>query len=391
MANLKDTIVLGNLTVTGKVVASDILVSGTGNEFDCIKVNGIYGNTTDIEIHDPVTTNSSLAAPGGIYVDYIENLDGDLELSSGNGIQMNVAESCSIDANSISLDSNSDITISSDSNISLVTSNKNGDSLFSLTANAMALTTVDSGAFAISLETITSSSDTYMYLDATMAQVIFNKTIAPITDDTLNCGTSDTKWKDGYFSGTIYSDTSVQTPSLTYSGGLSISCGGNLTLQSTSGGGGYVDLKAAYGIRPNVSIIPSVTTANLGASGTPFNSVYGKNFYASSDARLKENIVKSYFDYYNIIHKIQLVNYTWKSDEQHILHHGLIAQQLKEILPEELHSHLISESTDDEKMMSVNDGKLVYFALGALQQQLQINNKLEQRLQKLEELIRGDK
>jgi hypothetical protein len=42
-------------------------------------------------------------------------------------------------------------------------------------------------------------------------------------------------------------------------------------------------------------------------------------------------------------------------------------------------------------MMSVNDGKLVYFALGALQQQLQINNKLEQRLQKLEELIRGDK
>ncbi len=41
MANLKDTIVLGNLTVTGKVVASDILVSGTGNEFDSIKVNSI--------------------------------------------------------------------------------------------------------------------------------------------------------------------------------------------------------------------------------------------------------------------------------------------------------------------------------------------------------------
>lgn len=44
MANLKDTIVLGNLTVTGKVVASDILVSGTGNEFDSIKVNLIQDN-----------------------------------------------------------------------------------------------------------------------------------------------------------------------------------------------------------------------------------------------------------------------------------------------------------------------------------------------------------
>lgn len=44
MANLKDTIVLGNLTVTGKVVASDILINGSVPEFDSIKVNYIQDN-----------------------------------------------------------------------------------------------------------------------------------------------------------------------------------------------------------------------------------------------------------------------------------------------------------------------------------------------------------
>jgi hypothetical protein len=110
MANLKDTIVLGNLTVTGKVVASDILVSGTGNEFDTIKVNNIYSNTADaIEFQDSVITNCSLSAPGGIYVNYIENSDGNLELNSSTDIQMSVAESCSINANSLNLTSTNDI------------------------------------------------------------------------------------------------------------------------------------------------------------------------------------------------------------------------------------------------------------------------------------------
>lgn len=69
MANLKDTIVLGNLTVTGKVVASDILVSGTGNEFDTIKVNKVdfqfdpSGNSLYID-----NRNSHINIAGDVYV-----------------------------------------------------------------------------------------------------------------------------------------------------------------------------------------------------------------------------------------------------------------------------------------------------------------------------------
>lgn len=340
MANLKDTIVLGNLTVTGKVVASDILVSGAGagNEFDTIKVNLIQDN-------------------GG----------GEIELEALNDIIFTIdgVQPLIVTSNGLAPNDSADLGTYDDPWNSTSTVYLNTSSIGSID-NVSALT-LGSGTHAVE---------------------VYASSFGPSPSSEIDLGSQAYPWITGYFD-SINAFTQVSTPSVQNSGGMSISCGGNLTLSASSGGGGYIDLNAANGIRPNVSIIPSVTTANLGASGTPFNNVYGKNFYASSDIRLKENIVKSYFDYYNIINKIQLVNYTWKSDEQHTLHHGLIAQQLKEVLPEELHSHLISGSTEDEKMMSVNDGKLVYFALGALQQQLQINNQLEQRIQKLEELIRG--
>lgn len=341
MANLKDTIVLGNLTVTGQVVASDILISGAGagNEFDTIKVNLIQDN-------------------GG----------GEIELEASNDIifTINSAQPLMITSNSIAPQGSTYLGTYDSPWISTYTTYLNTSSIGSID-NVSALT-LGSGTHAVEVNA---------------------SSFGPSPSNEVDLGSQAYPWKTGYFD-SINAFTQVSTPSIQNSGSITLSCGGSIELSATSAGGGYIDLNAKYSIRTNNTIVPIVTTANLGSTSTPFNKVYGKNFYASSDARLKENIVKSYFDYYNIINKIQLVNYTWKSDEQHILHHGLIAQQLKEILPEELHNHLISESTDDEKMMSVNDGKLVYFALGALQQQLQINNKLEQRIQKLEELIRGD-
>ena len=82
MANLKDTIVLGNLTVTGKVVASDILVSGTGSEFDTIKVNKV-----DFQFdpsRDPLyidNRNNHINIAGDVYIH-----DGDLFSSGENGL-----------------------------------------------------------------------------------------------------------------------------------------------------------------------------------------------------------------------------------------------------------------------------------------------------------------
>lgn len=305
MANLKDTIVLGNLTVTGKVVASDILANGTGNEFDTIKVNVISAkDNTTIEMCDILneinwslgttgilTLNSPQVAPPQADGGHASNLGGPGRLWSW---------------------------------------------MFSnyLTTNYI---------YAQSILPRYSGTGTE---STTIAQ-----------DNTGSIGSSTNRWYQAHIN-------DVRA----YNGNY------------------YVSLSAS-----GLSVSTSSISPNIGSSSVPFNNVYGKNFYASSDVRLKDNISKSNINYYDIINKIQLVNYTWKSDEQHILHHGLIAQQLKEVLPEELHNHLISESAEeDEKMMSVNDGKLVYFALGALQQQLQINNKLEQRIQKLEELLRGD-
>lgn len=223
MANLKDTIVLGNLTVTGKVVASDILANGTGNEFDSIKVNNIYVNTADaIEIQDSVITNCSLSAPGGVYVNYIENLDGDLEMTSGNALNFSAAEYCSINANSIGLTSANDVCFQS------------------ATGNQLLLR---------------------------------GNELIPGTTKTMTSGTSNCRWNYGYFD-TVDALTKVYTPSVQNSGGISLSCGGSITLSATSAGGGYIDLNAKYSIRPNVSIVPSVTTADLGSSTYTWQSAY---------------------------------------------------------------------------------------------------------------------
>lgn len=111
---------------------------------------------------------------------------------------------------------------------------------------------------------------------------------------------------------------------------------------------------------------------------------YAYNIYATSDERLKTNIVNSTLNYYDIINKMRFVEYNWKSKESDKnLHHGILAQELMEILPTELRSHFVS----DGEYLSVSDNKLVYLALGALQQQLEINKRLEERIAKLEKLL----
>lgn len=114
--------------------------------------------------------------------------------------------------------------------------------------------------------------------------------------------------------------------------------------------------------------------------------IYATSVYASSDRRLKENIKKSYMDYLNLIKKFNLVTYNWISDTEKITQHGLIAQELQEVLPNELKGLVV---TDDHNYLAINDAKLVYVVLGALQQQIQINQELENRIKKLESLVLG--
>ena len=362
MANLKDTIVLGNLTVTGSVVASDILVSGTGNEFDTIKVNKIVGQgsgTYTLEI-EAFTGSKAM----NIHTSCI-NLTGELYTTY-------ISESGS-KKYSIELGGGDSIDLSSAGDINLMTSNEDGTGQIYLNCNQIAIQPVSESGVPLGLVNggyFTMHSNGSISISDTVGG---GCAFYPTGTD-ISLGTSNNKWNQAYI-------TTVNATTIT----------GGSTSNLSINAGGTVTIGGSTGLTVTKTIAASTTGLNIGSSNTPFNAVYGKNFYASSDIRLKDNISKSNINYYDIINKIQLVNYTWKSDEQHVLHHGLIAQQLKEILPEELYGHLISESDDNERLMSVNDGKLIYFALGALQQQLEINRNLETRLLALENRLRGDK
>ena len=128
---------------------------------------------------------------------------------------------------------------------------------------------------------------------------------------------------------------------------------------------------------------------NLYVTGTAYftNSITASSVYATSDERLKENITTAELNYYDFINNVHLVNYTWKDDENHSLQHGVIAQELQNIIPDELKDHFILTDKANDNMLAVNDGKLIYIALGALQQQTKINAQLEERISKLEQLL----
>ena len=130
-------------------------------------------------------------------------------------------------------------------------------------------------------------------------------------------------------------------------------------------------------------------THNLHVTGTAYftSSITASSVYATSDERLKENITTAELNYYDFVNNIHLVNYTWKDDENHSLQHGVIAQELQNIIPDELKDHFILTDKGCDGMLAVNDGKLVYIALGALQQQAKINAQLEERISKLEKLL----
>ena len=99
------------------------------------------------------------------------------------------------------------------------------------------------------------------------------------------------------------------------------------------------------------------------------NNLYAKAFYASSDRRLKENIKDLDLNCLDLVNNINLREFSWKTDEEHKPTIGAIAQELKQILPEKyVHEFIGGQETDDE-YLSINDSKLVYLLIGAIQEQ----------------------
>lgn len=145
---------------------------------------------------------------------------------------------------------------------------------------------------------------------------------------------------------------------------------------------GYFTESADLYVSRNISASGKITAGGVITAG---DKITAPSFYATSDERLKKNINLSDIDYFNLIEKLRLVTYNWKNENNAALQHGVVAQELEKALPEELISHFVNK--DDQEYLSVNDSKLVYIALGALQKQIEINKQLEDRLTKLEKLL----
>lgn len=102
---------------------------------------------------------------------------------------------------------------------------------------------------------------------------------------------------------------------------------------------------------------------------TQSKGVYANAFYAASDKRLKENIKDLDLNCLNLVNNINLREFSWKADEEHKPVIGAIAQELRQVLPEKyVHEFIGGQETKDE-YLSINDSKLVYLLIGAIQEQ----------------------
>lgn len=112
-------------------------------------------------------------------------------------------------------------------------------------------------------------------------------------------------------------------------------------------------------------------------------SINATNIYASSDERLKENIKTVELDCSKIIKDLEIKEFNFKSDKDKKLIVGAIAQQLRNILPDKYKDSFVLGNEND--YYSINEGKLLYIAIGALKDEMQKTKELEERIKKLEE------
>ena len=102
----------------------------------------------------------------------------------------------------------------------------------------------------------------------------------------------------------------------------------------------------------------------------------------TSDRRVKENIESANLEEsYDKIMALNLVNYNFIHDKEKKQHRGLIAQELREIIPNAVH---IGENEGIEDFHSVSTKELVGYMIGALQHMNKKYNDLEKKYNELE-------
>ena len=163
--------------------------------------------------------------------------------------------------------------------------------------------------------------------------------------------TGSTKFNSGITvdNGAIINSGATINSSLTVNGTTTLNDG------ATINGRGLTVAGPLYANNNALSMINSNLTIE--------KQVSAQNFLARSDIRLKENI-KEFNKGLDILDKIEVKSYNWKDDKEKQLNVGCIAQQLQEILPDELKDFYIQK--DNNNYLVVNESKLIYLLINAV-------------------------
>jgi hypothetical protein len=125
---------------------------------------------------------------------------------------------------------------------------------------------------------------------------------------------------------------------------------------------------------------------DLGAPTQKWRNIYTLNApIIVSDRRLKENIKPLHYGLREVL-DLRPVSYQWKNGRDGRNYLGLIAQEVRKIVPE-----VVNEGSDEDKTLGVKYSDLVPVLINAIQQQQKAmdeqnaeNVKLRERLEKLE-------
>jgi hypothetical protein len=102
----------------------------------------------------------------------------------------------------------------------------------------------------------------------------------------------------------------------------------------------------------------------LGIPGRRWHTIYSANgIQTTSDGRLKENIVGLPYGL-DAVRRLRPVAFTWKDGLDDQRHHGLIAQEVADVLPD-----LVMAGDDPDRTLSMNYAEIVPVLVKAIQEQ----------------------
>ena len=229
--------------------------------------------------------------------------------------------------------------------------------------------------------------------------VVTASQVRPKTTNTLDLGTSALQYKDGFFDGTVRTDSltvdenAVITGNLNLGGSLTLG-GGGLTTSvvsegsnlyfttarvttparaALSGGAGISYNNSTGAITCTIDTPAEVGLGNLSSSGNSLSGSFTAtgNITAYSDERLKEN-VETIEGALDKVSQMRGVTYNYKSelnDGQRGT--GVIAQEMQQVMP---------EVVQEGEYLSVAYGNIVGILIEAIKEQQKEIEELKKRL-----------